>query len=147
MLLFRKFSYFSITKLLFILVLSAGLFLGVRTYSLYQQFQKYERYQDALNFAIQHKPTFVFLYEVKLLQEKISAKIWTPPAKSRADQLADWIEGRIMYHIKNKENLRSVKNLPWLERSVIKSLDGSSCLNRWYQNALYYVTRSSKKTA
>lgn len=147
MLLFRKFSYFSITKFIFVILLAAGLFLAVRTYSLYQQFQKYERYQDALNFAIQHKPTFLFLYEVKLLQEKISAKIWTPPVKSKADQLADWIEGRIMYHIKNKENLRSVKNLPWLERSVIKSLDGSSCLNRWYQNALYYVTRSSKKTA
>lgn len=144
MLLLRKFSIFSIKKLLFMIMLITALVMGVRTYSLYQQFQRYESYQDALNFAIQHKPTFVFLYEVRLFTEKVSAHIWTPPVKSRADQLADWIEARIMHHLKNKENLNSVKNLPWLERSVIKSLDGSSCINKWYQNALYYMTRSSK---
>lgn len=138
----KKFSIFSIKKFLFMLMLITALIIGARTYSLYQQFQRFETYQDALNFAIQHKPTFVCLYEVRLLTEKVSAYFWTPPVKSRAEQLADWIEARIMYHIKNKENLKSVKNLPWLERSVIKSLDGSSCINKWYQNVLYYVTRS-----
>lgn len=145
MLLVRKFSIFSIKKLLFMIMLITTLVIGVRTYSLYRQFERYETYTDALNFAIQHKPTFVCLYELRLFSEKIAAYFWTPPVKSRADQLADWIEARIMHHIKNKENLKSVKNLPWLERSVIKSLDGTSCLNKWYQNALYYITRSSKK--
>ena len=125
-------------------MLIAAVIMGVRTYSLYKQFEKYDNYTDALNFAIQHKPTFVCLYEFRLFTEKVAAYFWAPPAKSRADQLADWIEARIMHHIKNKENLKSVKNLPWLERSVIKSLDGSSCLNKWYQNALYYMTRSNK---
>jgi hypothetical protein len=142
---FKRFSLFSIKKLFLMMLAVTATILGMRTYSLYQQFQRYNSYTEALNFAMQHKPTFVCLYEIKCLQEKASSYFWTPPVKSRADQLADWIEYRIMYHIKNKENLKSVKNLPWLERSVVKSLDGSSCINKWYQNALYYMTRSAKK--
>lgn len=144
MLLLRKFSLFSVKKILLMIMIIAALVVGVRTYSLYQHFERCQSYQEALNFAIQHKTTFVCLYEIRLLQEKVSAYFWTPPVKSRAEQLSDWIEARIMHHIKNKENVKSVKNLPWLERSVIKSLDGSSCINKWYQNALYYLTRSSK---
>lgn len=134
---------FSYKKIIFILLVLPLLFFIGRTYYIYQKSLSIPRYHDAINYVIKHKPTFVALYKIKPYQEKLSAFFYGPgPKKTTAEKLADWVEARIMYAIIHHEKIESVSDLPYLERSVIKALDGSSYINKLYQDALYYMTKT-----
>lgn len=134
------FSYKKIILIFFILPLM--LILG-RTYYIYHTFMHIANYNDATNYLIQHKTTFITLYTMKPWHEKLCSCLYTSiPKKTTAEKLADWVEARIMHAIINNEKIQSVKDLPCLERSVIRALDGSSYINSLYQKALYYVTRT-----
>ncbi len=136
----KFFAYKAIILIFFILPLGV---MGGRTYYIYQKSGSFARYHDSINYIIQHKSTFVALYTIKPYIEKISILFsGKQTKKTTAEKLADWVEARIMYAIMHHEKIESVSDLPCLERSVIKALDGSSYLNKLYQDALYYLTRA-----
>ena len=128
--------------IILVFVLPLVIVLG-HTYYVYRTFMSIPRYDDATNYLIQHRNVFIALYTIKPYTEKISAFFAGPaPKKTRVEKLADWVEARIMYAIINNEKVKSVKDLPWLERSALRALDGSSYINSLYQNGLYYMTKT-----
>lgn len=134
---------FAHKKIILILFFMPLMIVAGYTYYVYRTFLSIPRYDDATNYLIQHKNTFIALYSLKPYSEKISALCYRPASKkTRVEKLADWVEARIMYAIMNNDNIQSVKDLPCLERSVIRALDGSSYINSLYQSALYYVTKT-----
>jgi hypothetical protein len=135
----KKFSYFLLKRFFFIFTLSV-LFITCRTHYLCNKLYEFETCRESIDFMIQHKTTFLMIYKFNRLQESIKSHFYGQPKRSYYEALSDWVEARIMDHIERKDAIRSVNDLPWLERNAIKALDGSSWVSRIYQQILSYIT-------
>ena len=150
----------SIKKLILFLifiVVTPILLIGARVYYLQCKAQTFESCADAINFTLQHKTVFWYLYQYNKMQEERSKPVAEAPIKNKkkkarrtkdkkpiSERLTNWLSERIIYHIETNSTIKTIDDLPMLERSVIKSLDGASYMGKLYQRLLYYVTRTQK---
>lgn len=134
-----------IRRILF-LVLLAGAALGGYAYLVLSRYENLPTYREQIEYLIKHRVVFLPLYKAKIIflthYEKIST---TKTKKTMVESLFDWSEARVMRHLENKD-IKCIQDLPWLERSVIKTLDGTSYLNKLAQSALAPLTRLFSKT-
>lgn len=141
---FKNIFHISYTKVLCLLLLTIIIFFTIRTQYLYDKINTFETCRESINFMIQHKTTFLLIYKFNHFREYIINYFYEPPKKSYYEALASWVEERIMTHIEHHDNVATIDDLPWIERSAIKALDGSSYLSTLYQRFLYYITGAQR---
>lgn len=120
------------------LFLAATALGGMHIIDVLQSYNEMETYRERINHVIRHKTILLNTYKLrKFTQKQLCLLMRTSPTVNGS--LAGWFEERIMNHIEHGE-LSTINDLPFFERIVLKSLDGTSAISQFTRKILTAIT-------
>ena len=121
-----------------------GLLLSLCSHGLaFYRYTQLPTCREKIDFMIKNKILFLSIMKTQACIRSIASHITTLQKRNKQAYFGEWLERRFIMHLEN-DQIQTVQDLPWADRSIIRILDSSQKLSKYVQrlieNLLYALT-------
>lgn len=123
---FHRSKWYTLFPIFLIIVIATGTYLHQR----YEQLS----YTQRVNLAFAHKKTYICYYRIRYYFANLIPVAYRPQP-TPTDRVTQWLEKRVALRCQDP-HVRSVKDLPFIERQILAWLDAGSAINAFARRTL-----------